>query len=116
MPLRDACKAAAAAAASAWGREIGADAAEKIFERCSDAYGTGKAPKLGRYSLAWRKAQAPTAARDLAPVDLAVLLLRHGGRWPSNGSRDWAAFRGDPELTAGALADYLRNRLKLKIG
>lgn len=114
--MRDACKAVAAAAVSVWGRDLGADAVEKIFERCSDAYGSSRPPRLGRYALKWRREGMPADAREMVPVHIATTLLRHGGRWPGVAPGDWPAPRGDAELTASAHADYLRNRIKLKTG
>lgn len=118
IPRRDACKAVAAAASALWAaRDLTADGVEAIHERCSDAYGTGKPPKLGRYDLNWRRAAGRRhGLAELAPVDAARMLLLQGGRRPPSVLGEGEVFQGDAPLTCGAHRDYLRNRIKIKNG
>lgn len=119
IPRRDACKAVAAAAAELWAaRELTADGVEAIHERCSDAYGSGRPPMLGRVSVDWRRDRAARAGiADMPPVELAALLLVRQGRLPELTLPDGGGVHGgDAPLTAGAQREYLRNRIKIKNG
>lgn len=119
IPRRDACKAVAAAASTLWAaRDLTADGVEAIHERCSDACGTGKPPKLGRYALNWRRAAGRRhGLAELAPVDAARMLLLQGGRRPPSVLGEDEVFQGDAPLTAGAHREYMSTpRLKIKKG
>lgn len=119
IPRRDACKAVAAAATGIWSsRDLSPDGVEAIHERCSDAYGSGRAPKLGRIDLAWRRDLPTRAGVDhLPPVELAALLLVRQGQLPEPPPAEDGGFMdGDAPLTAGAHRDHLRNRIKIKKG
>ncbi|GCL64941.1 hypothetical protein [Pseudaquabacterium pictum] len=118
-PRRDACKAVAAAATGIWSsRDLSADGVEAIHERCSDAYGSGRAPKLGRIDLAWRRDRASRASVDhLPPVEMAAMLLVRQGLLPEPPpAEDGGFLGGDAPLTAGAHRDYLLSRIKVKKG
>ena len=89
MPLRDSvCKAVAAAIPRAWHRPLKPGAIEAIWKRCSDAYGSGRPPKIARYRLEWRRSQQPAEVAVLAPVAIASRLLASGGSWEEHDLQD----------------------------
>jgi hypothetical protein len=118
LPLRDVvCKAVTAAIPSAWHRRLRPDAIEAIWKRCSNAYGSGKPPKIARYRLVWRQRQQPAEVAAMAPVAIASRLLANRGVWDVED--DGMCPVGDPDLdvqlTPKAAAEVLQFRRAFRL-